>query len=165
VRRQLTATYTSQQNGVVERCNAIVVGAARSILKARGMPNQFFLGGGVLTAVYVLNRTPTKSVEGAEPFELWYGKKPYVHLLRTFGYIGYIKNTKPNLPKLEDRGQRMVFVGYETSTKGYMMFDPVTNKVHVSRDIVFEESAQWDWSGDNTEDAADSGTLLLSTCW
>jgi hypothetical protein len=34
---QLTAAYSLQQNGVVERHNAIVVGAAKSMLKARGM--------------------------------------------------------------------------------------------------------------------------------
>jgi transposase InsO family protein len=66
VQRQLTTPYSPQQNGVMERRNAIVVGAARSMLKARGMPNWFW-GEAVLTAVYVLNKTPTKSVDGATP--------------------------------------------------------------------------------------------------
>jgi hypothetical protein len=39
VRRLLTAAYSPQQNGVVEKRNATVVGAARSMLKAKGMPN------------------------------------------------------------------------------------------------------------------------------
>jgi hypothetical protein len=114
-----------------------------------------------LTVVYVLNRTPSKSVEGATPFDLWYGKKPSVHHLRTFGCIGYVNNTNPGLSKLDDRDRRMVFAGYEVGTKGYRMFDPVTNKVHVSRDVVFEKSAQSDWSGDNTEDTTDSGNFVV----
>jgi hypothetical protein len=56
----------------------------------------------VLVVIYVLNRTPTKSVDCATLFELWYSKKPSVHHLRTFGCIGYVRNTKPNMSKLED---------------------------------------------------------------
>jgi transposase InsO family protein len=38
VRRQLTAPYSPQQNGVVERRNGTVVATARSMLKAKGLP-------------------------------------------------------------------------------------------------------------------------------
>jgi hypothetical protein len=102
VRWQLTAPYSPQKNGVVERRNATVVGTARSMLKAKWLPNWFW-GEAVLTAVYVLNRSLTKSVEGMTPFEAWYGKKPSVHRLRTFGCIVYVKNMTPLLKKLEGR--------------------------------------------------------------
>jgi hypothetical protein len=35
---QLTAPYSPQQNGVVEHKNAMVVGAACCMLKAKGLP-------------------------------------------------------------------------------------------------------------------------------
>jgi hypothetical protein len=54
------------------------------MLKAKKLPNWFW-GEAVLAAVYILNKTPTKSVEGTTPFELWYGKKLTVQNLRTFG--------------------------------------------------------------------------------
>jgi hypothetical protein len=79
------------------------VATARSLLKAKRMP-AYFWGEAVATAVYLLNRSPTKGVHGMTPFEAWYGKKPAVHYLRTFGCVVYVKNTKPNLKKLEDRG-------------------------------------------------------------
>jgi hypothetical protein len=79
--------------------------------------------------VYILNRTPTKSVEGATPFEMWYGKKPTVQHLRTFGCIVYVRNTTPHLSKLKDRGRKMIFIGYEQGTKGYRVYDPVEKKV------------------------------------
>jgi transposase InsO family protein len=41
VRRELTAPYTPQQNGVVERRNQTVVGTARSMLKAKNLPGIF----------------------------------------------------------------------------------------------------------------------------
>jgi hypothetical protein len=103
--------------------------------------------------VYILNRTPTKGVEGATPFELWYGKKPTVQHLRTFGCIAYVRNTRPHLSKLEDRDRKMIFIGYEQGTKGYTVYDPV-EKVHITRDVVFDESAQWDWSNDSSVENA-----------
>jgi hypothetical protein len=104
------------------------------------------LGEVVQTAVYVLNRVLTKSVEGAMPFELWYGKKPSIHHRCTFGCIAYVRNIMPHLSKLEDRGRRMIFVGYERGTKAYMVYDPATRRVHITRDVVFDEEHQWDWS-------------------
>jgi transposase InsO family protein len=71
--RQLTMPYSPQQNGVVERRNGTVVGTAKSMMKVKSMP-AWFSGEAILMAIYILNRLPTKSVEGATPFELWYGK-------------------------------------------------------------------------------------------
>src|SRR6266540_1258600 len=42
----------------------------------------------------------------------------------------------------------MVFIGYESGSKAYRVFDPVTGRVHVLRDVVFDEDAGWDWSRD-----------------
>ena len=46
VQRHLTAPYTLQQNGVVERRNQIVLGMARSMLKVMRVPGKFWGGGG-----------------------------------------------------------------------------------------------------------------------
>lgn len=101
VRRDLTAPYSPQQNGVVERRNQSVVGAARSMLKAAGMPAHLW-GETVATAVYLLNQSPTKSLDGVTPYEAWHGRSPAVEHLRVFGCIGYVKTVKPNLRKLDD---------------------------------------------------------------
>lgn len=153
VRRQLTAPYSPQQNGVVERRNQTIVAAARSMLKAKGLPG-YFWGEAVATAVYLLNRSPTKSVEGMTPFQAWYGKKPAVHHLRTFGCIVFVKNTAPYLKKLDARSTKMIFVGYEPGSKAYRAYNPVTGRVHITRDVVFDEHAQWDW-GQDVEDGGD----------
>ncbi|KAK2630796.1 hypothetical protein QOZ80_UnG0725510 [Eleusine coracana subsp. coracana] len=154
VYRQHTAPYSPQQNGVVERRNRTVVATARSMLKAKGLPGWFW-SEAVNTAVYVVNRSPIKSVEGRTLFKAWYGKKPTVHHLRTFGCIVYVRNTVPHLKKLEDRGRKMIFVGYEKGTKAYRAYDLVTKKVHITRDVVFDEQDQWDWSiGDRGADVA-----------
>lgn len=40
----------------------------------------------------------------------------------------------------------MVFIGYEEGTKAYRLYNPVTDRVHVSRDVVFEEDRAWNWN-------------------
>jgi hypothetical protein len=64
--------------------------------------------------------------------------------MRTFGCVIQVRETQPGLKKLDDRSQSMIFVGYEPGTKGYQAFDSVTSRVHISRDVVFDESAHWD---------------------
>ncbi|CAA7401797.1 unnamed protein product [Spirodela intermedia] len=153
IHREHTVPYSPQQNGIVERRNGTVVATARSMLKAKGLPGWFW-GEAVATAVYILNRCPTKSVDGMTPFEVWHGKKPAVHHLKVFGCITYVLNTIPHLKKLEDRGRKMIFISYEYGSKAYQTYDPTTRRVHVTRDVVFDENAQWDWgSGAEQGDA------------
>ena len=61
ITRHYSAPYSPQQNGIVERRNQTVVGMARALLKQRGMPVKFW-GEAVVTAVHLLNRSPTKSL-------------------------------------------------------------------------------------------------------
>jgi hypothetical protein len=53
---------------IVERRNQTVVGMARALLKQRGM-SAVFWGEAVVTAVYILNRSPTKALNGRTPYE------------------------------------------------------------------------------------------------
>jgi hypothetical protein len=110
------------------------------MLKAKGLPGTFW-GEAVATAVYVLNRSTSKGAGGRTPYELWTGSTPTVQHLRTFGCVAHVKNTHPHLPKLEDRSRPMIFVGYEAGSMAYRAYDPVTKRVHITRDVVFDEEA------------------------
>jgi hypothetical protein len=132
--------YKPQQNSVVEHRNQTVIGTARSMLKAKGLPGMFWTEA-IAAAMYVLNRSPTKGVAGKTPYEVWHGRKSVVHHLRTFSCIAYVKDTSPNMKKLDDRSHPMIFMGYEQGTKGYRVYDPVTYRVHVLRDIVLDDQA------------------------
>ena len=125
---------------MVELRNQTVVGMAQSMMKAKGMPARFW-GEAVTTAVFILNRTTTKALKGKTSFDAWYGRKPSVSFLRTFGCISHVRKTKLNFTKLEDRSTPMVFLGYAEGTKAYWFYDPRGGKVVVSRDIVIDEKA------------------------
>jgi hypothetical protein len=111
---------------VVERRNQTVIGMVRSMLKAKNMPNKFW-GEAVMTAIYVLNRSFTRSMDSMTPFEAWHGRKPDVQHLRVFGCVAHAKVTHPGAKKLDDRSIPMVFLGYEEGSKAYRLFDPVAN--------------------------------------
>jgi hypothetical protein len=65
-------------------------GDGRALLKQRGMPAVFW-GEAVVTTVYILNRSPTKALEGRTLYEAWHGRKPAVSHLRVFGCLAFAK--------------------------------------------------------------------------
>jgi transposase InsO family protein len=68
ITRHFSAPYTPQQNGVVEQRNQTVVAMARALLKQRRMPAEFW-GEAVVTAVYLQNQLPMKSLADRTPYE------------------------------------------------------------------------------------------------
>lgn len=59
IKHFVTALYSPQQNGVVERRNQMVVAMARSLLKSKNVSGMFW-GEVVTTTVYLLNRAPSE---------------------------------------------------------------------------------------------------------
>ena len=88
IKKQLTVRRTPQQNGVAERKNRTIVEMARSMLKGKNLPNEFWAEA-VNTAVYILNRSPTKAVQNMTPYEAWFKRKPQVNNLKVFGCVCY----------------------------------------------------------------------------
>jgi hypothetical protein len=70
------------------------------------MPVHFW-GEAVTTTVFLLNRAPTKSLDGKTPYEACHGQKPAVGFLKTFGCLGFTKHKRrdDNL----GTGTRMIF--------------------------------------------------------
>ena len=58
--------------------------------------------------------------------------------LRIFRSVAFVKAIG-RLSKLEDRSKCMLFMGYEAGSKAYRCLDPVTFKIHISRDVIFDE--------------------------
>ena len=134
-----------------------MLGMARSMMKGMKVPGWLW-GEAVSTAVFVLNRSPTRSVEGRIPYEVWYGSKPVVHFFRAFGCIAHVKVAGGHQKKLEDRSMPMVFIGYEPGSKAYRFLNPSTGRVLISRDAVFDEGRAWNWDDASTSTANnDSG--------
>ena len=145
IQRQLTVSRSPQQNGVAERKNRTIVEMARSMLKGKELPNSLWAEA-VHTTVYILNRSPIKSVRNRTPSEAWSGRKPEVSHLKVFGCPAYSLNKAPNKDKLDQKGEKLLFVGYSDESKGYILLNPVNNKLTVAREVIFDERAVWQWN-------------------
>lgn len=107
------------------------------------------------TAVYILNRSPTKAIGNLTPIEAYSGKKPGIGHLKVFGSLCYVPLPNEVRQKLDAKSVKSVFVGYATCEKGYMIFDPCTKKLMLSRDVVFDETMSWNWK----ESSKNSATM------
>jgi hypothetical protein len=138
-----STSYSPQQNDVIERRNQTVVGMARALLKQRGMLAVFW-GEAVVMVVYILNRSPTKALNGRTSYEAWHGHKPAVSHLWVFGCLTFGKELG-HISKLDDKSTPGVFIGYTDGSKAYRILDPGTQCVRTTRDIVFDEGRGWAW--------------------
>ena len=76
---QYTMPGTPSQTGVAERRNRTLKDMVRSMISHSSLPNSLW-GEALKTAVYILNRVPSKAVNKI-PYELWTGKKPSIRHL------------------------------------------------------------------------------------
>ncbi|CAA7014432.1 unnamed protein product [Microthlaspi erraticum] len=112
IKLHLTAPYTPQKNGVVERRNRRLMEMTRSIMKHMHVPN-YLWGEKTRHSTYLLNRTATRTLKDGTPYEVFRGKKPSIEHLRIFGCIGYAKVETPYLKKLDDISHMLVHLGTE----------------------------------------------------
>lgn len=144
IKRQLTTAYTPQQNGVAERKNRTVMNMVRSLLVEKNVPKNFWPEA-VSWTFYLLNRSPTSSVKDMTPEQAWSGLKPSVEHFRVFGCIAHAHVPDAQRTKLEDKSRSCVLFGMSTESKGYRLYDPMSQKILVSRDVIFEEDKKWNW--------------------
>ncbi|KAJ0926043.1 putative RNA-directed DNA polymerase [Helianthus annuus] len=102
-------------------------------------------------ACHVLNRCISRSLDNQVPEELWSGIKPTVDYFRVFGCIGYVHVPSQLRTKLDDRSHKCVLLRVSRESKAYRLYDPTQKKIVVSRDVVFDEEARWDWSDKELE--------------
>ncbi|XP_076918357.1 uncharacterized protein LOC143578759 [Bidens hawaiensis] len=141
IKRELTAPYTPQHNGVVERKNRTIMGLARSMLFKKQLPKCFWAEA-VSTAVYTMNRSPTKALVKQTPLHAWSGIKPTVGHMKAFGCIAYGLNLA-HKSKLDQRSEKQIFIGYTSTVKS-------------TSDVEFLENQKWEWSSEGTSNVQDT---------
>lgn len=154
IEHQLTTPYTPQQNGVSERKNRTIMEMARCMLHEKGLPKEFWAEA-ANTAVFLLNRLPTKAVDGKTPFEVWYDYKPLLENFKVFGCLCFTYVPQIKRDKLDKKAEPGIFVGYSSVSKAYRVFQPHTKKILISRDVHFMENEKWSWNNSEKMPVAD----------
>ena len=139
IQQRFSCPYTPQQNGLAERKHRHIANTVRTLLLTSGAP-QHLWADAVITSVYLINLLPTPTINWDTPHTRLYGSHPSYSSLRVFGcscfpHLGsYVSN------KLSSRSIECVFIGYSPQHKGYRCLDPKTNRVYISRHVIFNEN-------------------------
>ncbi|KAJ9554358.1 hypothetical protein OSB04_018403 [Centaurea solstitialis] len=151
---QYTMPGSARMNGVAERRNRTLKNMVRSMISHTSLPEPLW-GEALKTAVYILNRVPSKAV-AKTPYELWTGKKPSLNHLHVWGCPAEAKAYNPHERKLDSRTISCYFVGYPERSRGFKFYNPTTKSIFGTgnaRNVVFEEE----------EDQVHSSSIPTST--
>ncbi|WVZ88060.1 hypothetical protein U9M48_034614 [Paspalum notatum var. saurae] len=124
IKHEFSATYTPQQNGVVERKNRTLITLARSMLDEYGTSENLY-------PYRLLDKTP---------YELLNGKKPNISYFRVFGCKCYIYKKRQHLGKFQRHCDIGFLLGYSSKSKAYRVFNNATGMVEETYDVEFDES-------------------------
>ena len=142
---QYTMPGQPRMNGVAERRNRTLKDMVRSMISHSSLPESLW-GEALKTAVYILNRVPSKAV-AKTPYELWTGKKPSIKHLHLWGCPAEARPYRPHENKLDSRTVSCYFVGYPERSRGFQFDDPSTKSFFETgnarflEDVVFEEES------------------------
>ncbi|KAL6321449.1 hypothetical protein AAG906_016548 [Vitis piasezkii] len=92
---------------------------------------------------------PTKPLLNKTPIEAWSGRKPSVRHFKVFGCLCYSQVPKERRSKMDETSEKCIFMGYSSQSKGYRLYNLKTNKLIISRDVIFDEKAAWNWEEDS----------------
>ncbi|XP_038975968.1 uncharacterized protein LOC103698954 isoform X4 [Phoenix dactylifera] len=140
IKHYLTVRMTPQQNGVAERMNRTLTEKARSLRLQTSLPKTFW-GDAITFFCFLVNRSPNRKLDGGIPEEIWSRKKVELGHLKVFGCPAYALVEAIERSKLDPKSQKMVFIGYPQRVKGYLLWDPHSQKSTISRNVIFDEES------------------------
>ena len=135
---QLTYPGTSQQNGRAKRKFYHILDTVRTLLLSTKVPTPFW-GESTLHAVHAINCISSPVIQNQTPYKRLFGSPPDYHHLRFFGFACFVLLQPHKHNKLEPQSRLCCFLGYGETQKGYQCYDPISHRLHVSRNVVFWE--------------------------
>jgi hypothetical protein len=139
IKHEFSSPYTPQQNGVVERKNRTLLDMARTMLDEHKTPDRFWAEP-INIACYSINRLYLHRILKKTSYELLIGKNPNFSYFRVFGSKCFILNKRGRKSKFAPKAVEGFFLGYDSNTRAYRVFNKSTRLVEVSCDIVFDET-------------------------
>ena len=132
----MSCPYTSQQNGKAERSLRTINDILRSLLFQASLPPTYWVEA-LHTATYLVNQLPTKTLDFSTPYSALFSSQPSYDHLKVFGCACYpnMSSTAPH--KLAPRSSLCVFLGYSSEHKGYQCLQLESNRILISRHVVF----------------------------
>jgi len=108
------------------------------MLNEAKLPKRFW-GEAFITAIHVINLSPTVTLDGNVLDNVWFGKNVSYDHLHVFGCKAFVHVPKGERSKLGMKTKQCILIGYGQDEHGYRLYDPINKKLVRSRDVVFIE--------------------------
>ena len=96
----------------------------RAMLRTASLAKSFWAEA-VRTTYYVINRSPSTTVDLKTPMEMWTSKPTDYSRLHTFESHVHVMYNTQKVTKLDPKSKKCVFLGYVDEVKGYRLWDPL----------------------------------------
>lgn len=145
IRAETTIPHTPQQNGKSERGNRTIEEKVTCLLQdANGIDDSErgrYWAETLNTATYLINRLPTSSNNGKTRYEAYYGSRPSLHHVRTFGSKAYVYDRTHN--NHQSKTIECILLGYgddQFGKKAYRLKTKSDGRILFSRDVQIDET-------------------------
>lgn len=134
----MSCPYTSAQNGKAHQVLHSTNNIVHSLLFQASMPPCYWAEA-LSNATYLFNILPTKTLQSSTPHHALFDTVPSYDRLRVFGCRCYpnLSSTAPH--KLSPQSALCVHLGFSDHHKGYRCLDLQSNRIIVSRHVIFDE--------------------------
>lgn len=154
-----TTFNTPEQNGIAERKNRTFNEAITCMLAEAKLPRAYW-SHALALAVRISNATPSAALQGKTPYEVFYGQKPDLSMLRVFGCLAYVHVHKKKRSEGKWHTEKCIYLGFEDGYKGSKCLNTETGSIVISRDVIFDEDTfpGIPWNEEDEEYVPISGT-------
>lgn len=121
IHHEYSAPKTPQQNGVIGRKNRTLREMVRVMMKAKDMPHIFWAEA-MCIACHIINRVYLILDTKVTPYQIWRDIKPNIKYFHIFGNTFYVINHREQGRKLDDKGQKGIFLGYSPNNCAYRVY-------------------------------------------
>ena len=136
---RFSCPHTSQQNGKSERMIQTINNAIRSLL-FQAKISLIYRAEALNTAAHVLNILPSSAIGNKTPHSILFGQTPSYDHLRVFGSLCFPNINHFYAHKLSPRSKPCLFLGYPLHHRLYRCLDLQTNRIIISRHVIFNEN-------------------------
>jgi len=135
---QTTCIETPQQNGILEHKHQHLLNVSRALLFQFNLPLSF-LCFALQHVTYLINCNPTPFLHNISPIEKLYHHVCDISNLCIFGCLCYASTLSAQHKKLDLRAYPSIFLGFQSHTKGYLLYNFLSHAINVSQNVVFYE--------------------------
>ena len=130
IKRELSAPYTPQQNGVAKRTNRSVIEMTRSMVRSKSLKISV-RAEAVSTVIYLVNISPTRALKISLHFRHG-GFKPTVKHLKVFGSATYTLILSVSLQTFDAKSEKCILIGYCNESKAYKLYNSLSKEITIS---------------------------------